>query len=204
MVPHSRPITARAWTPPAVALFVAAGEAAYQRVETVLFTYNYCPRCGTHLEDKMVQNKLRPVCPACNLVIFLNPRTVAAVIPIHDGKLALVRRGMRPRKGSWVFPGGYVDQGETVEDAARRETWEETGLTVELDGLIGIYSRSGEETVLIVYAGHVVSGTLQAGEEEVDAAWFSPDALPPIEDLGFWSTAQALEDWRSQNRARID
>jgi ADP-ribose pyrophosphatase YjhB (NUDIX family) len=163
----------------------------------VLFTYNFCPRCGAHLEMRQVQGKERPLCPACGLIIFLNPRLVAAVIPEAGGKVALVRRAMRPRRGTWVFPGGYVDQGETVEQAARREVWEETGLTVELGRMVGVYSREGEETVLVVYAGHVTGGQLAAGEEEMDAGWFSPDDLPPEDELGFWSTGQALADWKA-------
>lgn len=139
--------------------------------------------------------KPRPVCTACGLTIYENPKTAAAVIPVLHGKVALVRRAMRPRKGTWVFPGGYVDAGESVDDAARREVFEETGLTVRLERLIGVYSRAGDETVLIVYAGEVVGGELTAGDEEQEAAWFSPDALPPDDQLGFWSTAQALRDW---------
>jgi ADP-ribose pyrophosphatase YjhB (NUDIX family) len=145
-----------------------------------------------------VQGKRRPVCSACGQVIYQNPKVAVAVIPVLAGKVALVRRGMRPRKGTWVFPGGYVDAGESLEDAARREVLEETGLTVQLGRLIGVYSRTDEENVLIVYAGQVVGGQLTAGDEEQEAAWFDPDALPPDDELGFWSTSAALRAWRGQ------
>jgi ADP-ribose pyrophosphatase YjhB (NUDIX family) len=140
---------------------------------------------------------MRPACPECGLIVYLNPRVAAGVIPVQDGKAALVRRAMEPGRGCWVFPGGYVDMGENVEDAARREVWEETGLRVHLDRLLGVYSRTGDEVVLIVYIGHVVGGALAAGDEEIEAAWFPMDALPADDELGFWSTAQAIHDWRA-------
>jgi 8-oxo-dGTP diphosphatase len=103
---------------------------------------------------------------------------------------------MNPGRGLWVFPGGYVDVGESVEDAARREVWEETGLQVSLERLVGVYSRSGEDIVLVVYSGDVTGGDLTYGDEEVDAKWFSLDALPAPDQLAFWSTRAALDDWR--------
>ena len=158
-------------------------------------TYVYCPRCAGRLAVQDVKGKPRPVCTACGQIIYDNPKTAVAVIPVLQGKVALVRRAIRPRKGTWVFPGGYVDAGESVEDAARREVWEETGLTVRLERLVGVYSRAGEDNVLIVFAGSVVGGALAAGDEESEAAWFNPSALPPEDQLGFWSTSQALRDW---------
>ncbi len=158
--------------------------------------YTYCPRCASRMEPQTVHGKTRPVCPSCGLIIFLNPGVVAAVIPVLDGKIALVRRAMKPRRGAWVFPGGYVDQGEGVDEAAVREAWEETGLQVRLDRLLGVYSRNGDDNVLVVYAGTVIGGALTSGEEELEAAWFSPADLPPASELGFWSTVKALEDWK--------
>ncbi len=162
----------------------------------MLFDYVYYPRCAGRMVEQDAWGKVRPVCPSCGLVIFHNPKVVAAVIPVLDGRVALVRRAMTPRRGSWVFPGGYVDAGEQVEDAARRETKEETGLDVCIERLIGVYSRAGEDVVLVVFAGRVTGGTLVAGVEEIEAGWFAPDALPPAEQMGFWSTIAALDDWK--------
>jgi len=146
--------------------------------------------------ERDVEGKSRPACPSCGIVIYQNPKVVVGVIPVLDGKIALVRRAMNPRYGAWVFPGGYVDMGECVEDAALREVWEETGLRVRLERLLGVYSRQGEEVVLVVYAGQVVGGTLTAGDEQSEAVWFSPAALPPHDELGFWSTMAALDEWK--------
>lgn len=152
------------------------------------------------MAEHEIERQVRPICPACGLVIYHNPKVVASVIPERDGRIVLVRRAMNPARGAWVFPGGYVDRGETIEEAARRETWEETGLTVRLERLLGVYSRAGDDVVLVVYAGQVEDGELVAGEEEMEAAWFSADALPGADTLGFWSTVQALEDWQRSRR----
>lgn len=159
-------------------------------------SYVYCPRCAGRMVEQQIEGRIRPVCLECGLVIYRNPRIATGVIPVCDGKIALVRRAMNPSRGLWVFPGGYVDAGECVEDAARREVWEEAGLTVRLERMLGVYSRPGEDVVLIVYAGQVVAGALCAGDEEMEAAWFCPDELPPADQLGFWSTIQAISDWK--------
>jgi 8-oxo-dGTP diphosphatase len=162
----------------------------------VNLTYVYCPRCAGPMVEQQVEGRIRPVCSECGLVIYRNPKVAAGVIPVHDGKIVLVRRAMNPSKGLWVFPGGYVDAGESVEDAARREVWEETGLTVRLERMLGVYSRPGEDVVLIVYAGQVLTGTLNAGDEETEAAWFGAGEIPSPDQLGFWSTIQAIDDWK--------
>ena len=147
-----------------------------------------------------IERRVRPICPSCGLVIYHNPKVAAGVIPVRDGQVVLVRRAMNPSRGAWVFPGGYVDRGECIEDAARRETWEETGLRVRLERLLGVYSRTGDDVVMVVYVGQVEGGELVISDEEVEAAWFSPENLPDAERLGFWSTVQALDDWKGSLR----
>ena len=159
-------------------------------------TFSFCPRCACRLVQQDYQGRLLPACPSCGFVLYRNHKVVAAVIPVLDGQIALVRRAQGPRKGTWVFPGGFVDLGESVEQAAVRETQEETGLQVRLERLVGVYSRPGEDVVLIVYCGPVIGGALTPGEETLDAAWFGPQALPPDDELGFWSTVAALCDWK--------
>ena len=83
--------------------------------------------------------------------------TVDVVIPDGQGKVLLIRRGHAPYEGMWCFPGGMVDPGETVADAAVREVREETGLEVELDHVLGIYSALGRDP-----RGHYISITFVA------------------------------------------
>ena len=84
---------------------------------------------------------------------------MAAVIPFDPaGNVLLLRRAIEPGRGLWTFPGGFVDLGESVEEAALRETREELEMDIEIDGLVGVYSRADERVVLIVFAAKT-SGT---------------------------------------------
>ena len=79
------------------------------------------------------------VCSACQFVFFLDPKVAACTIIPLDGKIVLLQRAIEPGYGKWVFPGGYVDRGETVADAAIREAREEVSLEVRLVSLLDVY-----------------------------------------------------------------
>lgn len=158
---------------------------------------NFCPYCGTAAVRRPVAGKERDTCPACGYIAFPDPKVAACTIPVSGGRLVLVRRAIEPGKGKWTFPGGYMDRGETVEEAAVRETLEETGLTVELERLVGVYSYHTSPVVVIVYAARVTGGTLQVMDECMDARLFLPEEIP-FPELAFSSTVQALNDFLRQ------
>lgn len=79
----------------------------------------------------------------------------------------------------WNLPGGGMEVGETVDEALRREVREETGLEVEVEQLVGVYSKPQKQEVVLTFRCHVVSGTLQATDETSESRYFAPDALPP-------------------------
>ena len=115
----------------------------------------------------------------------------ANAVIMHEGKILLTKR---EDFEVWCLPGGHVDAGESMAQAAIREAKEETGLDVELTKLIGIFTRTGgySDVHLASYLGHVVGGTLhpQVGEV-IDIGYFAPDALP--DDLLWWHR-EAIED----------
>jgi ADP-ribose pyrophosphatase YjhB (NUDIX family) len=159
----------------------------------VLPELRYCQRCGEGLAQRAIESKLRAYCPACGYVVYLDPKVAAVVLVETEGKLVLVRRANEPELGRWSFPSGYVDRGESVEDAAVREVKEETGLDVEVSGFVGLYSRSGSTVVLAVYTALVRGGALTPGPEVTEVAEFDPDELPP---LPFPHDYEILRDWR--------
>ena len=117
---------------------------------------------------------------------------------VSDGdRLLFVQRGAEPQIGKWCFPGGYVDRGEEVRAAARREVREETGLEVEITGLIGVYSLPSNPVIVIAYLGSVRSGELTAGTDAEDAGWFKVDGLP---ELAFPHNVKIIEDWEAAQR----
>jgi 8-oxo-dGTP diphosphatase len=111
--------------------------------------------------------------------------TVDAVI-LKDGRFVLIRRKNEPFKGLWALPGGFVEAGEKVEDAARREAREETGLDIELLALLGVYSDPKRDprghTVSIVYLAKPAGGELRAADDAEEAALFGTLNYP---DLAF-------------------
>src|SRR3712207_1349921 len=144
----------------------------------------FCPRCG---HDADVDFPHLITCPHCGYGAYYNPKPVGAAIPIRgDGRIVLLRRGFEPGKGRWTFPGGFVDLGESVEEAAIREVMEELEIEVELDKLLGVYSRADDRVVLVVYTA-TTSQTPRTTPEATEVKAFAPAQLP-WDELAFWST----------------
>ena len=158
-------------------------------------TIRFCPLCAGPLEREPVppDQREQAVCSRCRFIFYLNPKVVAGTIPEADGRILLTRRTIDPGRGLWTYPGGFVDFGEAVADAAVRETFEETGLTVELTGLLNVYSFAGAP-VIIVYRARVVCGSLTVCDENDQLEWTSPDEIP-WDRLAFPSTREALREW---------
>lgn len=158
--------------------------------------YSFCPKCGGPLGRRSIKASEpdRLVCQSCRFVFFLDPKVAVGTIILLDGRLVLLKRGIEPAYGKWVFPGGFVDRGERVEEAAVRETREESRLEVRLTGLLNIYSYPQHPVIIIVYTAEVIRGIPSAGDETLEAGIFEPSAIPWA-DLAFPSTAQALRDY---------
>ena len=85
--------------------------------------YRFCPRCGNRLDSRVLRAGEPPrlVCSACAFVFFLDPKVAAGVVFFYDGGFLLVQRAIHPSYGKWVFPGGYVDRGETMTGLSGKE-----------------------------------------------------------------------------------
>ena len=151
----------------------------------------FCPLCGGTLQSRGHES----VCGDCSFVFYVDNKVVAATIPVdQDGRVLLTRRSIEPSRGKWTFPGGFVEWGEAVDRAAVRETMEETGLDVELDGILGVYSYDGAPVVIIVYRARAIGGSLRTCHENDRVEWVAPADIPWA-DLAFPSTVDALRAW---------
>ena len=158
--------------------------------------YKFCPLCATELIKQNVQHVLRPCCPACGFIQFRNPKVVAVVALQFEEKLLLARRNIEPRKGHWNFCGGYVELGETLEEAATREVKEEAGLDVHIGKLIGVYCYGGEMPVMVAFHAPINSdhlSSLAAQPEEVsELALFARGEMP---EFAFPVHYEIVQDW---------
>jgi 8-oxo-dGTP diphosphatase len=159
--------------------------------------YRFCPLCSGQLERRRLKltEPERLVCTKCGFIFYIDPKiAVGTIIRAHSGRIVLVRRAIDPGYGKWVFPGGYVDRGESLTAAAVREAREESGLDVRLEGLVNIYSYPGRSPVIVVYAATALGGELSIDDECLESAEFGPDDIPWSE-LAFPSTQDGLRDY---------
>ncbi len=157
----------------------------------------FCPRCGAEAEVAFPRSI---ACRSCGYRAFYNPKPVACAIPRDgDGRVWLMRRATEPARGRWTFPGGFVDLGESVEDAARREVREEAGVEGELVEKLGDvrywYSRGGKRVMKNVafFLLRYRSGSVADHDHEVDSAEWVPleDAPRLLEYRGERDMAKA-------------
>jgi ADP-ribose pyrophosphatase YjhB (NUDIX family) len=163
---------------------------------------NYCSRCGAELRFGSVEGEDRDrlACSACGQVAYVNPRLVVTAIPVtDDGRVVLLRRGIEPGKGSWAQPGGFLEVDETVTEAAIRETFEETGLTIVPGEFIGLYTRLEAAVVVIAFEARVVGGTFTPNPEALEIQAFDPADIP-WPGIAFKTTFWALRDWLRRRR----
>jgi 8-oxo-dGTP diphosphatase len=170
---------------------VLAWAIAVASLNPALDDARFCPRCGRPAE---VAFPRLLTCAHCGYGAYYNPKPVACAIPTDpDGRIWLLRRAFEPGKDLWTFPGGFVDLGESVEEAASREVDEEMRIGVELDGLVGVYSRGDDRIVLIVFAAQALA-VPQTTEEATEVRPFGREEIP-WQELAFWSTEAALRDF---------
>lgn len=161
----------------------------------------YCVQCGSSLIVKVPpgDDRDRLACPACDHITYVNPKVVVGTLPVVDGKVLLLRRGIEPRLGTWTCPGGFLEMDETAEEGACRETQEELGITVGQLRLLGVYSRPRVGIVVIAYLADLMEGEPRPTSEALEVRFFGPQEIP-WEDLAFPTTVSALRDWASSVR----
>ena len=116
---------------------------------------------------------------ACEFVHWDNPKPVTATLIPHDAGLVLVKRKYEPYAGTWCLPGGFMEAHESPEESAVREVLEETGLTVEIEHLLGVHSPGcGINVIILFYLARRISGDMTAGDDACDVGVFQQLDLP--------------------------
>ena len=159
---------------------------------------NFCPRCSHALENQFKFGRTRRVCPNCGFIFFEDPKVAAAVLAERDGRVALVKRAVDPRKGAWALPAGFVEIDESPIEAAARECREETGCLAQINDVLGVFhgrDNPNSPVILIVFWAQIISGELKADDDVDEVRLFAPDEIP--DNLAFESTQVALAKWKA-------
>ncbi len=146
----------------------------------------YCSRCGSTvtLEIPAGDDRPRYTCHACGMIHYQNPRVVVGCIPEWQDKILFCRRAIEPRYGYWTLPAGYLENGETVAEGARRETLEEAGAAVHELSPYGLYNICYVNQIYLMFRGRLAGPDATAGNESLDARLLGVHEIP-WDDLAF-------------------
>ncbi len=143
--------------------------------------------------ERQLFGKPRQTCPECAYVHFRATPTAVGALVCRRREVLLVRRAIEPGKGQWSFPAGFQDYGETLEETAHREVFEETGLRISVERLLDVaLSRANPYKLVnvIVYLARAVAGELAAADDALEARFFPLEDLP--KNFGFESNRDIL------------
>ena len=142
--------------------------------------HRFCSRCGEKTEEQ--REELAMLCPACGLRCY--PRLTPAVITaVTNGNEILLGRSRHFPAGMYSTLAGFVEPGETLEDAVRREVFEETAITVESIRYFGSQPWPFPHSLMIGFVAETLERAIRLNYQELeDARWFPADALPPLPD----------------------
>ncbi len=157
---------------------------------------NFCSQCGGALEWQVPEqdNRHRYVCTVCRYIHYQNPRIVVGSVPVVGDRLLLCRRAIVPRIGFWTLPAGYLENGETMVEAALRETWEEACARLVDVQLYRLYDIPRINQVYAFYRARLTSEDCAPGAESQEVRLFS-EADIPWSELAFPVVDATLRDF---------
>ena len=165
----------------------------------------FCSECGAPVALRIPPGDERPrfVCATCDLVHYQNPKLVVGCVPeADDGRIVLCKRAIEPRVGFWTIPAGFMENGETLQQAAARESHEEALADVEIGSLLGIANVTQAHQVHVFFRARLRSPNIAPGPESLDVM-FAHEHEVPWQDIAFPSTEFALRRYfedRAANR----
>ncbi|MFN3233220.1 MAG: NUDIX domain-containing protein [Alphaproteobacteria bacterium] len=140
-------------------------------------------------------NRDRLICNDCGLIHYDNPRIVVGAVVEHETKILLCKRAIEPRHGYWTLPAGFMEEHETTEDGARRETMEEACAEITIHGLLAVYNIPRISQVQLIYKASLATPHFAAGPESLDVALYDWKDIP-WDNLAFPSVYWALNHYR--------
>jgi ADP-ribose pyrophosphatase YjhB (NUDIX family) len=162
----------------------------------------FCSNCGAPVALRVPagDNLPRHVCAACDTIHYENPKMVIGCIAEWEDRILLCRRAIEPRHGLWTLPAGFMELGETVAQAALRETLEEANARVELAAMYSVLSVPHVNQVHIFYRGRLLDLDFGPGAESLEVELFA-EAEIPWKELAFRTIATTLRHYYGDRKA---
>ena len=154
----------------------------------------HCRSCGAAAQYRVPtdDNRERAVCGTCGEIHYENPLNVVGTVPVWGEQVLLCRRNIEPRHGMWTLPAGFMELGESTAAGALRETIEEAGANVEMQGLFSVLNVVRVGQVHFFYRARMLDTTLDPGPESIEARLFREDEVP-WDELAFRTVRHTLE-----------
>lgn len=162
----------------------------------------HCKACGSAAEYRVPadDNRERAVCVSCGAVHYENPLAVVGTLPVWGDRVLLCRRAIEPRHGYWTLPAGFLELGETTEQGAVRETAEEAGARIELEGLYTVLNVVRVGQIHLFYRATLKDTDFAPGAESLDVRLFAEDEVP-WDEIAFRTVGETLRRYFA-DRAR--
>jgi ADP-ribose pyrophosphatase YjhB (NUDIX family) len=161
----------------------------------------HCRVCGARTAYRLPEgdNRERAVCTACGEIHYENPINVVGTVPVWGEQVLLCRRAIEPRHGLWTLPAGFLELGESTADGARRETDEEAGAHIVLEGLFTVLNVVRVGQLHLYYRARMLDTHLAPGAETLEARLFHEHEIP-WDTLAFRTVRVTLEHYFEDRR----
>jgi ADP-ribose pyrophosphatase YjhB (NUDIX family) len=162
----------------------------------------YCSACGHPVVYRVPpgDTRARYLCEACRTIHYQNPRVVTGCLVTWEDRILLCKRDIDPRRGYWTLPAGFLENGETAEAGAMRETWEEARARVQVEDLYTLFSLPHISQIYMFFRGRLLTPDYGAGEETQAVGLFRENEVPWSE-LAFPVVRQTLEHYFDDRRS---
>jgi ADP-ribose pyrophosphatase YjhB (NUDIX family) len=166
---------------------------------------NYCNQCGARVELRTPPGDHLPryVCSSCGTIHYENPRLVVGCVPEHDGRILICKRAIEPRTGFWTVPAGFMENNETLQQAAARESLEEALAVVEIGSLLSVVHVLHAHQVHVFFRASLPKAQFGAGLESLEVKLVRPEEIP-WDDIAFPSTDFTLRRYLEDRAAGRD
>lgn len=155
----------------------------------------HCRNCGNAVVYRLPDDgdtRERAVCPECDTIHYQNPLNVVGTVPHIGDRVLLCKRNIEPRWGKWTLPAGFMELDETAAEGAARETDEEAGAQIEMEGLFTVISVPRVGQVHLFFRARLLSDRFDPGHETIEARLFREDEIP-WDEVAFRTVKETLE-----------